>query len=124
MKKLSKEGFVRARDFLSSNNRPVEWSLFRYTFENGSKEDVLTALSAHQHECGGFCDLGEGGYEVPTTMATTIAFGYLRELGIDSGNPMIQRGIRFLLNSYDATNEVWPPRPNLTDPITDRLPHA
>jgi hypothetical protein len=124
MKKLSKEGFNRARDFLASNARPLEWALFQYTFENRSKEDALSALSILQCENGGFNDLGEGGHDGQTSMATTIAFGYLEALRADTDSDMVRRGIQFFLDSYDSLNQVWPPRPNMPEPITDRLPHA
>ena len=46
--------YEKARGFIYRNARPIEIALWKYHFENGSREDILTALSMHQNTDGGF----------------------------------------------------------------------
>ena len=46
--------FNNARNFIYRNARPIEFALWKYHFENGSKESVLEALKAYQNDDGGF----------------------------------------------------------------------
>ncbi len=46
--------YVKARDFIYKNARPIDMARWKYLFENGSKEAVLEALSTYQNEDGGF----------------------------------------------------------------------
>ena len=46
--------FEKARGFVYRNARPLELARWRFHFENGSADDVVTALSAFQNEDGGF----------------------------------------------------------------------
>lgn len=46
--------YERTRAFILRNARPIDLAVFKYYFENGSKEDVITALSAYQNPDGGF----------------------------------------------------------------------
>ncbi|MDF2587602.1 MAG: hypothetical protein K0S41_1443 [Anaerocolumna sp.] len=54
MNKLSKESFDEIRLWIYRNARPLDLALWKYHFENGSKEDVLLVLSFYQNEDGGF----------------------------------------------------------------------
>ena len=46
--------YNKARSFVYKNARPLDLARWKYLFEGGSKEDVLTALAAYQNEDGGF----------------------------------------------------------------------
>lgn len=46
--------FQKARGFIYRNARPVDLARWRYHFEGGAREEVLTALAAFQNEDGGF----------------------------------------------------------------------
>ena len=52
--KLSKEKYLKARDFILTNARMIERRLFHYHFENGSKEGVFHAVYAYRNPDGGF----------------------------------------------------------------------
>ena len=54
MKLINKESYEEIRIFIYRNARPFELSLWKYFFENGSKEDVIEALTFYQNEDGGF----------------------------------------------------------------------
>lgn len=49
-----KEVFDKARKFIYLNARPLEFALWKYHFENGTADEVLSVLSAFQNEDGGF----------------------------------------------------------------------
>ena len=46
--------FNRAEKFIYNNARLLERQLFAFHFKGGSREQVLTALSAYQNADGGF----------------------------------------------------------------------
>ena len=43
----------QAESFIYKNARPLDLARWKYIFEGGGKEDVLTALAAYQKEDGG-----------------------------------------------------------------------
>ena len=45
MRKLTLEDYQEIKSWVYRNARQIELSIWRYHFENGSKEDVLTSLS-------------------------------------------------------------------------------
>lgn len=52
--KLSKQNYLKARDFILTNARMIERRLFHYHFENGDKEGVFHAVYAYRNSDGGF----------------------------------------------------------------------
>lgn len=52
--KLSKNNYLKARDFLLTNARMIERRLFHFYFENGSKEGIFHAVYAYRNSDGGF----------------------------------------------------------------------
>jgi hypothetical protein len=52
--KLSKENYLKARDFILTNARMIERRLFEYHFVNGNKEGVFHAVYAYRNPDGGF----------------------------------------------------------------------
>ena len=54
MKELSKQAFEEIRIWIYRNARQLEIELWQYYFENGSKENVLSALSLYKNDDGGF----------------------------------------------------------------------
>jgi len=53
-KKLTKENFNKARDFILTNARMIERRLYHYHFGNGSSEGVFHAVYAYRNADGGF----------------------------------------------------------------------
>jgi hypothetical protein len=51
---MTGEVFEKARRFIYRNARPLDLARWRYHFEGGPKEAVVTALAAYQNEDGGF----------------------------------------------------------------------
>ncbi len=52
--KLSKDNYLKARDFILTNARMIERRLFQFHFENGSSEGVFHAVYAYRNSDGGF----------------------------------------------------------------------
>lgn len=78
---LSFERFQDARSYLMTNGRELEQELFRFHFENGSKQKVLLKLSEFQEVDGGFRNMGEGDSDYANAMDTNMAFQCLSEVG-------------------------------------------
>lgn len=112
----------KAVDYVKQHARPLEKALYTYYFESGTTEDVLHALSALQNDDGGFGHGLEADIRLSdsSVIATTVAFQKFRELHVPSSHPIVQKAIRYLLNTYDATHKVWRNIP----PHIDDAPHA
>ena len=54
MKKLSLDHFLRLRKLIHRSARPLDFTMWKYLFENGSCDDFLSVLSSYQNEDGGF----------------------------------------------------------------------
>ena len=52
--KLSKDHFLKARDFILTNARVLERRMFQFHFEMGSSEGVFYAVYAYRNPDGGF----------------------------------------------------------------------
>lgn len=100
--------FESARRFIYRNARPVELARWRYHFENGAKEDVLTALAAFQNEDGGFGHALEADSFNPNScpIQTWNAAEILKEIGFkDSSHPIIKGILRYLDSGADFSEK-------------------
>lgn len=52
--KLSKDNYLKARDFILTNARMIERRLFQFHFENDNPEGVFHAVYAYRNSDGGF----------------------------------------------------------------------
>ncbi len=52
--KLSKDNYLKARDFILTNARMIERRLFQFHFENDNSEGVFHAVYAYRNSDGGF----------------------------------------------------------------------
>lgn len=108
---LSFERFQDARRYLMTNGRELEQALFRFHFENGSKQEVLLKLSEFQADNGGFSGMGEGDSKYANAMDTNMAFQCLSDVGASPQDEIVQRGIQYIIKSYDPANRCWHPNP-------------
>jgi hypothetical protein len=109
MKKLSREAFDRARDFIKAQARPLDRVLFEYRFE-GAPVDLVTAeLARFQNDDGGFGHALEPDLRTPASsaLATEIGLRTLKELGCASDHPMVADAVRFFLETLDPETKVW-----------------
>ena len=54
MKKISLNEFLRLRNLIHRGARPLDYTMWKYLFENGNGDDFLSVLSSYQNEDGGF----------------------------------------------------------------------
>lgn len=122
MKKLSQAAFQRASAFVKEQGRDLDRSLLAYHFEDGSADDVLSALAAYQNDDGGFGHALEPDLRTPASsvIATTIAFQNFRSLGVSAAHPLVRKGLAYLLETFDESRQVWP----IIPPEVEDAPHA
>ncbi len=100
--------FQKARGFIYRNARPVDLARWRYHFEGGAREDVLTALAAFQNADGGFGHALEADSFNPNScpIQTWNACEILREIGFEDGShPIIQGILRYLDSGADFSEQ-------------------
>jgi hypothetical protein len=122
MIKFSHEAFEKAKAYLYENGRALDRCRFEYHFEGGSHAAVVEALEAFQNEDGGFGRALEPDLRTAASsvIATSTAFGILREIGASARKAAVQRGIQYLLDSYNQERGVWP----IVPPEVENAPHA
>lgn len=100
--------FENAHLFVYRNARPIEIARFRFLFEKGSADDVLTALSAYQNADGGFGHGLEADCWNPESspMQTWVATCIIRETGVER-HPVIDNLIRYLSSGKDFDGHFW-----------------
>ncbi len=54
LKKISLDVFLRLRKLVYRSARPLDYTKWKFLFENGSCDDFLSVLSSYQNEDGGF----------------------------------------------------------------------
>jgi hypothetical protein len=113
--KLSIEKFLGARNYLMKYGRDLEQELLRFHFENSSPKSLIDVMNNYQGEDGGFRNLGEGHPIYTNAMDTTMAFQYLSEIGATANDEIVQRAIKYIINSYDHDLKCWHPRHNETN---------
>ncbi len=102
------EIYEKARGFIYRNARPLDLALWKYHFENGNREDVLTALMAYQNADGGFGHALEADSFNPNSapIQTWTACEVLSEIGFTDGTHPIIRGIlRYLDSGLDFSEK-------------------
>lgn len=109
---LSFESFQKARSYLMNCGRDIEQEVFRFHFENGNPQNVISVLQQYQGENGGFRNMGEGHSVIPNGMDTSMAFQYLSEVGASPDDEVVQKGIQYIIDSYDHELKCWHARPN------------
>ncbi|WP_221568014.1 hypothetical protein [Alkalihalobacillus sp. TS-13] len=122
MKYLDEKSFDRAKKYLLDNGRELEKALFRYHFEDGSKEDVLSALRAYRNADGGFGNRMEPDFqlEISSPMSTSKAFQIFKELQVPGDHPMVKDALRYLLENFDQDKGRW----HAVPPEVNDVPHA
>lgn len=122
MQKLSFDNYERAKKYLFIHGRELEQRLFDFEFGKGSLENVIQVLRKHQNEDGGFQNMGEGDKQCSSPIGTSVAFQYLVEVGATSSEALVQRGIKYLLQSYDEERNYWQPDTGrIYDTVSDMI---
>jgi hypothetical protein len=114
--------WLSIHDYLSHNARPLDLALFNFHFYNGPPQAVLDELQNYQNTDGGFGHALEMDCRLPdsTAIATSQAFRIMHELGTTGENDLVQRGVKYLMSSYDESRLGWA----IVRPEVDDYPHA
>jgi hypothetical protein len=107
---LSRERFGAAREFVTSNGRPLDAALLRHGLGEGSAEAAMVALIAFQNPDGGFGHGLEPDTRSPasTAIASSIGLRLLVRVGAPARHPTVVGAIEWLDGALDRENGVWP----------------
>jgi hypothetical protein len=120
---LSKEDYTEIRSFVYRNARPLEFALWQYHFEDGSKNPVLYALMQYQNADGGFGNAIEPDNWNPesTPYSANYVIEILREMDfMEIEHPIYQGIFRYLENTAYQGDNGW----FFSVPENDFYPHA
>jgi hypothetical protein len=119
---LSNQTFQKSRVYIFTHCSELIRQRWIHAFEHPNTSGVLQALSAYQNPDGGFGHNLEGDFLLPdsSAIATSVAFQILINLGVSSSEPLVQRGIAYLLKSYLPGRPGWLTVP----PEINDYPHA
>ena len=122
MNQLTNNAFQNAKSFIYNHGRELDKRRYEFHFENGSAESVLEVLATYQNEDGGFGNSLEPDLRttVSSAIATTGAFQIFKEIGVNTEDSIVKRGIQYLLNTYDEKEKVW----DIIPPEVENAPHA
>jgi hypothetical protein len=122
VKRLSCGAFGRARTFLQTYARPLDWALFAHRFEGAPVGRVTAALARYQNEDGGFGHALEPDARTPSSsaLATGIGLRILRELRCPPDHPMVGRAVQWLEATCDPETYTWRALPD----DANESPHA
>lgn len=110
MKYLDKKSFIKAKQWIQENARPLEKSRLKFYFERSDGSEVLTALKEFQNEDGGFGHAIEPDLRDPASsvLGTSIALQIIRSIQIEQHAKDISLlAINFLLRNYDSRQMSW-----------------
>ncbi|HLK23879.1 MAG TPA: hypothetical protein VKT30_04400 [Caulobacteraceae bacterium] len=121
-KRLSKDGFARARAFVATWARPLDQALLNLRLQQGEPAAVLNALVGYQNDDGGFGHGLEPDLATPasTAIATSVGLRVLSCIGAAATHPMVRSAMGWLAQAFDADAGVWP----IVGPEVDLAPHA
>ncbi len=109
MKTINKTTLAKSREYIENNCRRLVKELFIHSFERENTKGAISALRAFQNGDGGFGHGLERDFLLPDSspMATSVAFGILTELDVPSDEPIVGKGIEYLMNTYDPDRGKW-----------------
>lgn len=102
--------YENAKNFIYKNARPLDIARWKYLFENGSKEDILIALTTYQNEDGGFGNALEPDCWNPNSspVQTWVATEIIKEINLNDKNHTIIQGIlNYLSSGKDFDGHTW-----------------
>jgi hypothetical protein len=123
MKKLIQKDFQEIRNWIYRNARPLDFAIWQYTFENGSKDAIIEILSQYQNNDGGFGNsIDPDNWNVNSSPYNTqFAIKLLRQINfLDMNHPIFQGIFRYLENTEHKEEYGW----IFTIPSNNDYPHA
>ena len=102
--------YEKAKNFIYKNARPIDIARWKYLFENGSKEEVITVLMTYQNEDGGFGNALEPDYWNPNSspVQTWVAMEIIKEINMnDKNHPIILGILNYLASGKNFDGHTW-----------------
>jgi len=103
MQKLTRENFIKARDYIFANSDGINKAWFRYNFGDSDTSSFMDVLARYQHENGGFGGLVyEFEYQGACLKCTEHALRYVFYLKEPptANHPVIKKTMEYLLGRY------------------------
>ncbi len=103
MLKLTRDNFLKAKNYIFANGGEIDRAWFRYFFEDKDADAFFDVLAKYQHENGGFGGLYyEFDYAGPCLKSTEIAVKYILNLEKkpSADHPIIRKTMNYLLDNY------------------------
>ncbi|MDP4549899.1 hypothetical protein Q9251_03285 [Alkalihalobacillus macyae] len=122
MRKLSQEQYKKASSYIKRYARPLDRSFFAFWNGEASSEEVIHELEAFRNSDGGFGHSLEPDFRLKESspMATSVAFQYMKKIGVSKSHPFVKEGIAYFINTFNKNRECWIAVP---DSVND-VPHA
>jgi len=123
MKTLTKTLLNKLDNFMNTETRPLEKSIFNYYFNGSSSEPILDSLVEFQNPDGGFGGGIEPDFKLTESspMATSIGLRHLSAIdNNDRAQKMIIRAVEYLESTFDSSRKGWYSVPS----SVNKYPHA
>lgn len=120
---ISTKTYYMIKTWVYRNARDIELRLWKYYFENGNKDDIISALSYFQNDDGGFGNsLEPDNWNPNSTPYTTLyAIKILNDIEfIDLSHPIYKGILNYLYSEKDLMEYGW----RFCIPTNDNFPHA
>ena len=106
-KTITKETYQRMRRWIYRYAFHIDLTLFQFHIENGTKEEVVKALSFYQNEDGGFVSFDPDCWNPNSSpLATLSAYDTLKEIGItDKNHEMVKAMINYMSQCEYCTEQ-------------------
>lgn len=113
----------KSSNFVYKNARPLDLARWKFLFQDGSKNDVLSHLQIYQNPDGGFGHALEPDCWNPhsSPVQTWAATQIIKEISLeDQEHPIIQGILKYLASGADFDGHTWAN----TVPTNNDYPHA
>lgn len=120
---ISNKVFCEIKAWVYRNAREIELNLWKYYFEDGTKDNVISALTYYQNADGGFGHaLEPDNWNTNSTPYTTLhAINILKDIEFkDLSHPIYQGILNYLHSEKDLMEYGW----RFSVPTNDNFPHA
>ncbi len=109
MRKLQRDQFDRAKEFIFREGRPLDQRLFDFHFGAAEIDPVIGELVKFQNEDGGFGNALEPDLRTPmsSALATSVALRTMAEVGVKPSSPILESTVSYLLKTLDRDNWRW-----------------
>ncbi len=107
---LSKDHFKEISKSIIEYGRPLEKSLFKKYFYDGSEQEIINELKKFQNADGGFGHGLESDFRLPysSPMATSVGIRYLSKLDeSEEAKEMIKEAMSYLESCFDKNRNGW-----------------